>query len=175
MEQTSSTVYWATFEHENWKFHLGATDHGLCTILFSDETYENLERWVKKSIPGAILKADETKLLPYIDEIRDYLCGRLQVFSSPLDLRGTPFQVQVWRALQQIPYGQTRSYSEIAANVGRKNAVRAVGAANGANPLPIMIPCHRVIGKNGTLTGYSGGLDIKVRLLKLEGHLQWAL
>jgi len=90
-------------------------------------------------------------------------------FELPLDLRGTEFQRAVWQALLEIPYGETRSYAEIARQVGQPNAVRAVGAANGANPIPIVVPCHRVIGRDGSLTGYGGGLDKKVFLLQLEG------
>jgi O-6-methylguanine DNA methyltransferase len=90
-------------------------------------------------------------------------------FSCPLDLHGTPFQLAVWRALQDIPYGETRSYGQIAQLVGRPNASRAVGAANGANPVAIIVPCHRVIGSNGALTGYGGGVPTKAWLLSLEG------
>ena len=92
------------------------------------------------------------------------------VFDLPLALDGTPFQVKVWRAVAEIPYGQTRAYGEVARRIRRPNAVRAVGAANGQNPLPIVIPCHRVIGSNGSLTGYGGGLPIKRALLALESR-----
>ena len=97
--------------------------------------------------------------------------GRLREFSIPLDPRGTAFQLEVWRALQGVGYGEVRTYSEIAAAIGRPRAVRAVGAANGANPIPIIIPCHRLIGKSGSLIKYGGGLDMKRRLLELEGAL----
>jgi methylated-DNA-[protein]-cysteine S-methyltransferase len=85
-------------------------------------------------------------------------------------MKGTPFQLRVWRALQQIPYGQTRSYAEQARAIGSPDAVRAVGAANGSNPIPIVVPCHRVIGSNGKLTGFGGGLPLKRWLLDLESH-----
>ena len=90
------------------------------------------------------------------------------MFSLPLRMEGTPFQRQVWDALKDIPYGGTRTYADIARSVGREKAVRAVGGANHANPVPIIVPCHRVIGANGSLTGYGGGLRIKEYLLRLE-------
>ncbi len=103
------------------------------------------------------------------DELRRYFAGERVQFSCPLDLHGTPFQLMVWRELQQIPYGETRSYGEIAQAIGRPTASRAVGAANGANPVAIIVPCHRVIGSKGSLTGYGGGLPTKAWLLSLEG------
>jgi len=103
-----------------------------------------------------------------IAQLRAYFAGRLRAFDVPLAPGGTPFQAAVWQALLTIPYGATRSYSEIAATVGRPDAVRAVGTANGANPIPIIIPCHRVIGSNGKLVGFGGGLDMKRQLLDLE-------
>jgi methylated-DNA-[protein]-cysteine S-methyltransferase len=102
------------------------------------------------------------------EQLGSYFDGHLTSFDLPLDPAGTTFQCDVWTALLSIPYGATRSYSEIARAVGRPKAVRAVGAANGANPLPIVVPCHRVIGSNGSLTGFGGGMDVKKRLLELE-------
>ena len=106
-----------------------------------------------------------------VRQLKAYFAGRLQVFDLPLAPQGTEFQIQVWRALGTIPYGRTRSYGEIARHLGRPEASRAVGAANGQNPIPVIIPCHRVIGADGSLTGFGGGLPIKRRLLALEGAL----
>ncbi len=103
-----------------------------------------------------------------ITQLEEYLRGEREEFDLELAPRGTEFQLEVWRELQRIPYGTTISYAELAKRIGRPAAVRAVGAANGANPIPIIIPCHRVIGANGNLTGYGGGLDIKRALLALE-------
>ena len=100
-----------------------------------------------------------------------YFDARLRRFDLTLDLQGTRFQTRVWHELERIPYGETRSYMQIAEGIGAPKAVRAVGAANGANPIPIVIPCHRVIGSTGRLTGYGGGLPLKKRLLTLEGTL----
>jgi methylated-DNA-[protein]-cysteine S-methyltransferase len=103
------------------------------------------------------------------NQLKDYFAGKLRVFRIPLDMQGTDFQKSVWRELGAIPYGETRSYAQIAEAVGRPKAVRAVGAANGGNPVAIVVPCHRVIGSSGKLTGYGGGLPLKKRLLELEG------
>ncbi len=103
------------------------------------------------------------------DEILAYLRGERRSFDLPLDPMGTPFQQAVWAELRRIPYGETRSYAQVAAGIGKPKAVRAVGQANHRNPLPIFIPCHRVIGASGKLTGYGGGLDLKEKLLELEG------
>lgn len=101
-------------------------------------------------------------------QLREYFAGERKEFSVPLSLKGTDFQKKVWNALLKIPYGETRTYGEIAASVENPKASRAVGMANHHNPIPIIIPCHRVIGKNGRLVGYSGGLDKKTALLELE-------
>jgi methylated-DNA-[protein]-cysteine S-methyltransferase len=103
-----------------------------------------------------------------VSQLAEYFDGKRREFDLPLAPEGTPFQQRVWRALLEIPYGETISYGELAARIGRRSASRAVGLANGSNPLPIVIPCHRVIGANGKLTGYGGGLPIKERLLALE-------
>jgi methylated-DNA-[protein]-cysteine S-methyltransferase len=107
-------------------------------------------------------------LLETLRQLRAYFGGSLREFDLPLDPAGTDFQKRVWLELLKIPYGETRSYSEVAIAVGSPKAVRAVGAANGANPIPIVVPCHRVIGSSGKLTGYGGGLELKKRLLDLE-------
>jgi methylated-DNA-[protein]-cysteine S-methyltransferase len=108
-------------------------------------------------------------------QLQAYFAGRLREFRIPLDLCGTDFQMRVWRQLQTIPYGETRSYLQIAAAIGLPKAVRAAGAANGANPVPIIVPCHRVIGASGKLVGYGGGLPLKKRLLELEGAIPMRL
>jgi methylated-DNA-[protein]-cysteine S-methyltransferase len=103
-----------------------------------------------------------------VGQLEAYFSGRLQDFDLRLNMQGTPFQLVVWRALQDIPYGQTISYGELARRIGNPKASRAVGLANGSNPVPIIVPCHRVIGSNGKLTGYGGGLCHKETLLDLE-------
>ena len=118
--------------------------------------------------PVGFIKAETPLIKKAAAQIEEYLAGKRKKFTLPLVLRGTEFQVAVWRALQDIPYGETRSYKEIAAAIGRPKAVRAVGMANNRNPISIIIPCHRVIGHDGSLVGYGGGLPLKRRLLELE-------
>ena len=103
-----------------------------------------------------------------VRQLEEYFAGRRQRFELPLAAEGTPFQQEVWRALTGIPFGELRSYRDIADHIGNRKAVRAVGAANGRNPLPIVVPCHRVVGSDGRLTGFAGGLAVKERLLALE-------
>jgi methylated-DNA-[protein]-cysteine S-methyltransferase len=108
-------------------------------------------------------------------QLQAYFGGQLREFHLTLDMQGTDFQKRVWRQLQTIPYGETRSYAQIASAIGTPKAVRAVGSANGSNPIAIVVPCHRVIGSSGRLTGYGGGLPLKKRLLELEGAWTMAL
>jgi methylated-DNA-[protein]-cysteine S-methyltransferase len=118
--------------------------------------------------PGEWLQQEQT-FRPAITQLREYFAGTRRHFALALAPRGTPFQLAVWQLLRAIPYGQTMSYGEIARGLGRPEAARAVGLANGANPLPIIVPCHRVIGADGSLTGFGGGVPIKRALLQLEG------
>ena len=119
-------------------------------------------------MPQADWQRDDKALAPYLAQFNAYFAGKLQQFDLPMAARGTPFQQTVWRALCDIPYGETVSYLEIAQSIGNPKAVRAVGAANGRNPLSIIVPCHRVIGRSGDLTGYAGGIPIKRWLLALD-------
>lgn len=116
-------------------------------------------------------QADTPLLVQAKAQLSEYFAGTRQEFTLPLSPKGTPFQQKVWAALQTIPYGQTRSYGEIARQIGSPKAARAVGMANHHNPIAILIPCHRVVGQNGALTGYAGGLERKKALLQLEGCL----
>lgn len=121
--------------------------------------------------PASWRRDDRPRMLQEaLAQLKAYFDGGLQNFDLPLAPIGTPFQCSVWNALGDIPWGETRSYGELAAVIGRPGASRAVGAANGKNPLPIVIPCHRVIGSTGKLTGFGGGLEVKAGLLRLEGH-----
>ena len=113
-------------------------------------------------VSDALLKACASQL-------QEYFSGTRHSFDLPLAPEGTEFQQSVWKQLRQIPHGQTCSYKDIAVGIGKPKAVRAVGAANGRNPIPIVVPCHRVIGSDGSLTGFSGGIDLKKQLLELEG------
>ncbi|MGS5088336.1 methylated-DNA--[protein]-cysteine S-methyltransferase [Hydrogenophaga sp. A37] len=147
---------------------LAATPSGLSGVWFMDQRYLPAERQIQDWTPvqdNAILNTAAAQLTAYFEQ-------RLDRFELPLDLSaGTAFQSSVWRALLDIPFGQTRSYGELARAIGKRDAVRAVGAAIGRNPLGIVVPCHRVVGAQGALTGYAGGLDRKAALLRLEGAL----
>ena len=114
------------------------------------------------------LHESEPALAPYVRELDDYFSGKRREFSLPLDLRGTEFQLACWQALLEIPYGETRSYRDIARAIGHPQAYRAVGMSNNRNPVAIVVPCHRVIASSGSLCGYGGGLDLKRKLLDLE-------
>ncbi|MFA9458470.1 methylated-DNA--[protein]-cysteine S-methyltransferase [Halalkalibacter sp. AB-rgal2] len=151
-----------------------ATEKGLCRLYFGEIStcQASLKAWLKKqSRCGDIIHCSETLRL-YCAQLEEYFAGERDHFDVPLDLCGTPFQKKVWSALTQIRYGETVSYKEIAERIGAPRAVRAIGGANNQNPIPIVIPCHRVIGSNGNMVGYGGGLDKKERLLSLEGAIQ---
>jgi methylated-DNA-[protein]-cysteine S-methyltransferase len=166
--QTGAEMYWTLMIYENQSIHLAASDKGLAFVGSGNGPFHEMADWLKTRFPGSSLMRDDSKLQIYSDALRAYLEGERSSFALPLHLQGTPFQKAVWDALGHIPYGETRTYSEIATQLGKASAVRAVAAAIGANPALIFVPCHRVIGKDGTLTGYRGGLDMKKELLTLE-------
>lgn len=161
-------IVYAPFQHDNWHFYIAKTNQGLCYVSGPDETEEEVKAWLRKKYPGEPVQENEAALAPYKKEFEDYFSGSQDAFKLPVDAKGTPFQQDVWQALSDIPYGETCSYGDIADRIGRPKAVRAVGGAIGANPTMINVPCHRVIGKNGSLTGFGGGLDLKRYLLEVE-------
>ena len=156
-------LYASTVSWEGWTFRVLSSSSGLRWIDLTDTPAETLA----KQLSAKILPDDEPNEAVLV-QLHEYLRGNRRTFDLPLDLRGTPFQVSVWHALAEIPFGETASYGAIAEQVGRPRAVRAVGQAVGANPVAIVLPCHRVIGSSGNLTGYAGGLPLKERLLALE-------
>lgn len=141
---------------------LVASDVGLAAILWENDRPNRVRLPVSHEDKGHPVLCETAR------QLEGYFAGELKRFSVPLDFRGTPFQKRVWHALLTIPYGETRSYRDIATQLGNPKAVRAVGAANGRNPISIIAPCHRVIGASGTLTGFAGGLKAKAYLLDLE-------
>jgi methylated-DNA-[protein]-cysteine S-methyltransferase len=144
---------------------LVATDNGLAAILWENDRPGR----VRLNI-GAEMN-DHPVLVETERQLEEYFAGRRKQFALTLDLSGTAFQRQVWNALLTIPFGETRSYGQIAKQIGNPSAVRAVGAANGSNPISIVVPCHRVVGSTGALTGFAGGLDVKAYLLAFESGL----
>lgn len=143
---------------------LVAGETGLRAILWENDDPRRVP------LGSLVEQLDNPCLVETERQLDAYFAGTLTAFTVPLDFAGTDFQKSVWAALLTIPFGETRSYAEIARQIGRPSAVRAVGAANGRNPISIIAPCHRVIGANGALTGFAGGLAAKERLLRLEGR-----
>jgi O-6-methylguanine DNA methyltransferase len=147
---------------------LAVTDDGVARLGLPRSSGGGFAGWLRTTFA----EAERVAWLPLLDklaqELREYFAGQRREFSVPLDLRGTDFQLAVWREIAAIPYGETRTYSEVASAAGRARAVRAAGTATGYNPVPIVVPCHRVIAAHGKLGGFSGGLDAKRRLLALE-------
>lgn len=152
----------ATIPSPTGDLTLIASDTGLAAILWDDDAAMQARYSPRHEDP------DHPVIAATIRQLEEYFAGTRTTFDLPLDPVGTAFQRDVWRALLTIPYGETRSYADIARAIGRPSATRAVGAANGRNPIPIVTPCHRVIGSNGTLTGFGGGLPNKQLLLALE-------
>lgn len=141
---------------------LVASDRGLAAVLWENDNPARVPLGPLVEVQGNPILVEAER------QLADYFAGSRQVFDLPLDFRGTEFQKQVWAALLEIPFGEVRSYADIARAVGRSAAFRAVGAANGRNPISIIAPCHRVIGHNGALTGFAGGIEVKQCLLDLE-------
>jgi O-6-methylguanine DNA methyltransferase len=172
---SAQTIYWTSVPSAIGECVLMATERGLCWLGTPGTPRTHGEQWVRKIYPDAcVTNSTHAVLQQAAQELERYFAGEHIAFTCPLDLHGTPFQRAVWQALCTIPYGETRSYADIARMIGRPTACRAVGAANGANPVAIIVPCHRVIGSSGDLTGYGGGLDTKAWLLQLEGITPYA-
>ena len=149
--------------------HLATAGHGLClSVLGAERARGQLEAWIERHEPGARLVRSSEGLEEASEQLEAYGQGALKHFDLGLDLRGTPFQLRVWQALREIPYGELRTYGQLAASLGRPGASRAVGGANGKNPIPLIVPCHRVVASDG-IGGFTGGLAWKERLLAHEG------
>jgi len=152
-------------------FQLVDTPIGTLRLVSDGESITKIEFPEQFQPDDGGTKTNDAALTACATQLTEYFSGQRNQFTLPLNAGGTDFQQEVWAALSKIPFGELRSYSDIAVAIGRPKAVRAVGAANGRNPLPIVVPCHRVIGSNGSLTGFAGGLAMKTQLLKLEGAL----
>lgn len=166
--KNNNHIYYSTFRTKNWNLFLAATGKELCYI----STRPNKEgvNYLRKTYGNVTFEENENVMKVYADQLIEYLNGERTNFELPLLINGSPFQKLVWNALIQIPYGETSTYTEIAEKIGRPSAVRAVASAIGKNPILIVIPCHRVIRKNGELSGFREGVQVKERLLKLEGN-----
>lgn len=161
------TLYFDTMDSPVGPLRLVADDHGLRRICFEHDRHPQVCDSGGLHAPARLAEARH--------QLAEYFAGARRSFDLALHVVGTPFQQQVWQALCGIGYGETISYAELAARIGKPAARRAVGAANGRNPLPIVVPCHRVIGRDGSLVGFGGGLEVKRALLALEGAAAFAL
>jgi methylated-DNA-[protein]-cysteine S-methyltransferase len=178
VQTAAKSIYWGAARLLDNNFLIAATDDGLIYLQYQagdaeqgavdEEAWSELTKWAENRFPAYSWMENKAALEPYVQQLEEYLQGLRKTFTLPLDLRGTDFQQAVWQALHEIPHGETVSYSQIAQKLDKTNAVRAVGTAIGANPVLIVVPCHRVLGKNGALTGYRGGLANKEKLLILE-------
>ncbi|MCG7437554.1 methylated-DNA--[protein]-cysteine S-methyltransferase [Lysinibacillus fusiformis] len=161
-------LYFDTLTFAQGAMYIVATSDGLAYIGTPNASFDEVKEWAKKPFKGYSFEKNEEKLQPYKEQLTAYFNKELTDFDVPIHVKGTPFQLAVWDALKELPYGSTTSYGSIAERIGNPKAVRAVGSAIGANPILAIIPCHRVIGKNGQLTGFRSGLDVKQFLLELE-------
>jgi methylated-DNA-[protein]-cysteine S-methyltransferase len=164
--RSRKNYFYKTMASPLGKLKLVASDAGLAAILWENDNPRRVPLNIVAEAP------DHPVLLEVEKQLGEYFAGQRREFSVQLDFAGTEFQNQVWQALLAIPFGQTRTYGEIARQIGKPAAVRAVGAANGRNPISIIAPCHRVIGSTGKLTGFAGGLEAKAHLLALEDAKQ---
>ena len=170
------TLLCTTMESPLGPLFLAASERGLVALEFDrrlpgQQTIRPNPRDLRKETTTVQFQESEQALGPYVGELHEYFAGQRRQFDFPLDLRGTDFQLACWHALIAIPYGETRSYGDIARAVGRPRGFRAVGMANNRNPAAIVVPCHRVIASDGTLCGFGGGLEMKRHLLDLEQAL----
>lgn len=170
------TIHFTMLNSPVGPLFMAASGKGLMALEFDarlpgQQTIRPNPRDLRTEHNGLRFEQSERAMQIHVRELHEYFAGQRREFSFPLDLRGTEFQVACWRALLAIPYGETRTYADIARAVGRPQGFRAVGMANNRNPVAIVVPCHRVIASNGTLCGYGGGLDVKRKLLELEGAL----
>ncbi|MBU9672514.1 methylated-DNA--[protein]-cysteine S-methyltransferase [Planococcus sp. CP5-4] len=168
MMAMANTIHWAYAEQYNFRLVLVKSDKSLCYVGSPGEGLVEMQQHCAKQFPSADFVQDLQALREYQYAIEAWLAGSREASSLPLDVAGTEFQRSIWQALQEIPYGQTISYSELAERIGKPQAVRAVASAVGANPLLLFIPYHRVIRKNGDATGFRGGMELKHHLLKTE-------
>jgi O-6-methylguanine DNA methyltransferase len=164
------TIWWSELRDALGTFGFASSEHGLLTLLLPNAV-DKRDRIIGRLAPGArIVPDDAGHNAEAVRQVREYLAGERKEFDLRLDQRGSAFQIAVWNALCEVPWGETASYGEIARRVGFPEAAQAVGAANGANPHPLIVPCHRIIGSDGSLTGFGGGLPLKQALLALEGR-----
>ena len=161
-------IHTASVESAFGKIRIASSERGLTFVGFPVSNGRGFNGWLQLYAPSSKPRLDPEANREFSQQILDFIDGKRQIFELPVDLRATPFQERVFKIVGEIPFGETLSYAEVASLAGDPKASRAVGAALGANPLPLVIPCHRVVGSGGKLQGYAGGLAVKARLLAAE-------
>jgi len=168
---TITMIYCTSFDSKIGLIYVASTEKGVCKISVPRQTKRDFLRWLRENFDESDVVDNKSRNKEVIDQLTRYFNGRLARFGVSVDLIGTPFQTRVWKELLRIPYGTTISYKQLARRIGTSKGFQAVGRANAANPVPIIVPCHRVIGTDGSLVGYASGIKTKEFLLKLEGAL----
>ena len=171
IQRAIQKVYCTSFDSRIGRIYVASTDNGVCKISVPTESRKDFFNWLKEHFDLEAVMDNRSRNKEVIDQLTRYFNGKLAKFTCPIDPLGTPFQVRVWKELTKIPYGTTITYKHLAKRVAAPKAFQAVGRANSENPLPIIIPCHRVLGSNGALVGYSCGVKTKEFLLRLEGAI----
>ena len=164
-------VYCTSFDSKIGLVYIASTEKGVCKISVPRETKKDFLKWLRDNFDDSEVADNKSRNKEVIDQMGRYFNGKLAKYTCPIDLIGTPFQVRVWKELTKIPYGTTITYKQLAKRIGTSKGFQAVGRANAANPVPIIVPCHRVLGTGGSLVGHSSGIKTKEFLLKLEGAL----
>lgn len=162
-------LYCTSFETNIGIIYIASSENGVCKISLTLNSASEFKSWIKKHFSESEIVESRSKNKDAIEQIKLYLSKKLRKFDLEIDIIGTDFQKMVWMETMKIPYGEIITYSKLAERIGRKNSYRAVGNALSVNPLPIIVPCHRVVASDGSLGGYSGGIKIKEFLLRLEG------
>lgn len=170
-ERLATKVYCTMFDSRIGRIYVASTERGVCKVSVPKETRKDFFGWLDEHLDLEGVVDNRARNREVIDQLTRYFSGKLVKFTCPVDLIGTPFQVRVWKELGKIPYGTTITYKSLAKRVSAPTAFQAVGRANAANPLPILVPCHRVVGSDGSLVGYSYGIKTKEFLLRLEGAI----
>ncbi|MBI1804519.1 MAG: methylated-DNA--[protein]-cysteine S-methyltransferase [Ignavibacteriae bacterium] len=170
-QRISTKVYCTSFDSRIGRIYVASTEKGACKISVPKEARKDFIDWLKEHFDVDDITDNRARNKEIIDQLTRYFNGKLAKFTCPIDLLGTPFQTRVWNELLRVPYGSTITYKHLARRVAAPKATQAVGRANSANPLPIIVPCHRVLASNGALVGYSCGIKTKEFLLRLEGSI----
>lgn len=167
----SETIYYDQLQYDNYSFLVAVSHKGLVYVDILGDTLDNVQAYFAKYGEEVTFSRDQSVTAPYLTELKEYLAGKRKTFEQPVDFgkRGTVFQQAVWQELLKVPFGESSTYSVLGERIGKPQATRAIGTAVGKNPIPIIVPCHRILRKDGGIGGYAGGLPLKYSLLAIEG------